>query len=599
LTFREFAALCACTIRRVSVPQSSAGSASGLLARIQHARPDREADPRFILSSIGEVVYDWDLASDQIVWGPNAAEVLGSPALGEIQSGLAWMKRVAPSSPSSRYDAILKSNEADMGTGVRYQIEYGIMPFGRGVAPVWVEDTGRWFAATDGRPARAHGVLRIVDERHEDDRRRMLASRFDPLTGAMNRAQLIDHIDRTFSVSTRTRGQFALMLACIDNLVQLNRTCGYETADTIIAGVADRLRSTLRSTDVIARYAGNKFALVLDNCDGAQMAAAALRCLSTIAAEPFGAANGPVQVSVRIGGIIAPRQARNHQALLQRAEEALEASRRPAGPHFVAFTPSLGKDASRSRTRRVSDQIVSALNDQRIQIALEPIVCAKTRRPVFHEALLRMRLEDGTIAAPAAIIPTAEETGLIALVDQRVLEIAVSKLEADPHLQVSVNMSGATTRDADWTVRIGALVCGRPDLAARLTIEITETCAIADLDNAREAFATLRGLGIKIAMDDFGAGHTSFRNLRMLGIDIVKIDGAFIQNLARSVDDRFFVRTLIELAGHLGIPTVAEWVEDEETARLLGEWGVDYFQGSLFERCEVLDESRLDAVAAA
>ena len=92
----------------------------------------------------------------------------------------------------------------------------------------------------------------------------------------------------------------------------------------------------------------------------------------------------------------------------------------------------------------------------------------------------------------------------------------------------------------------------------------------------------LTDAGIKVAMDDFGAGHTSFRNLRSLDFDLLKIDGAFVQNLARSADDRFFVRTLVDLAHHLAIPVVAEWVEDAETAELLGSWGVDYFQGNYF-----------------
>jgi len=120
------------------------------------------------------------------------------------------------------------------------------------------------------------------------------------------------------------------------------------------------------------------------------------------------------------------------------------------------------------------------------------------------------------------------------------------------------------------------------DVAARLTIEITETCAIADLEATRRAIIAMKDCGVKVAMDDFGAGHTSFRNLRNLRIDLLKIDGAFVQNLARSEDDRFFVRTLVDLAHHLGIPTVAEWVEDAESAALLSSWGVDYLQGHYF-----------------
>ncbi len=113
-------------------------------------------------------------------------------------------------------------------------------------------------------------------------------------------------------------------------------------------------------------------------------------------------------------------------------------------------------------------------------------------------------------------------------------------------------------------------------------MEVTETCVIEDISATMRVIETIKKLGVRVAMDDFGAGHTSFRNLHDLAVDLVKIDGAFVQNLARSTDDRFFVRTLIDLAHHLNIPIVAEWVENQATANMLTEWGVDYFQGDFF-----------------
>src|SRR5215468_2395349 len=115
----------------------------------------------------------------------------------------------------------------------------------------------------------------------------------------------------------------------------------------------------------------------------------------------------------------------------------------------------------------------------------------------------------------------------------------------------------------------------------RLTLEITETAAIHDVDEMRGFVARVKDLGCRIAIDDFGAGYTSFRNLRKLGVDLVKIDGAFVQNLRRSEDDRAFVHTLIDLAQRLGLDTVAEWVQDEETAAILSAWGCDFIQGAL------------------
>jgi EAL domain-containing protein (putative c-di-GMP-specific phosphodiesterase class I) len=143
-------------------------------------------------------------------------------------------------------------------------------------------------------------------------------------------------------------------------------------------------------------------------------------------------------------------------------------------------------------------------------------------------------------------------------------------------------MSGRTVHDPDFIARLRANLGPFPELARRLTIEFTETCAIEDVEATVRAVAEIKKCGARVAMDDFGAGHTSFKNLRRFDFDMVKIDGAFVQNLARSPDDRFFVRTLVDLARHVGLPVVAEWVEDAETAKILTEWGVEYLQGDYF-----------------
>ncbi|MCF8477570.1 MAG: EAL domain-containing protein, partial [Pseudolabrys sp.] len=178
-------------------------------------------------------------------------------------------------------------------------------------------------------------------------------------------------------------------------------------------------------------------------------------------------------------------------------------------------------------------------------------------------------------------IPVAERVGLMRMLDFRVLELAVAELAAAPVLRTSVNVSPASAVDPDWWAGLGGLLRANPRVAGRLIIEITETAAIQDLDDARGFVSRVKDLGCRIAIDDFGAGHTSFRNLRKLGVDIIKIDGAFVQNLLKSDDDRAFVQTMIELSHRLGLKAVAEWVQDEAAAQLLQDWGCDYLQGAL------------------
>jgi len=169
----------------------------------------------------------------------------------------------------------------------------------------------------------------------------------------------------------------------------------------------------------------------------------------------------------------------------------------------------------------------------------------------------------------------------VRMLDHRVLELVVKELAEAPALQASVNVSPASTVDPNWWSGLAALLRANSDAAGRLTVEITETAAIQDVDDTRGFVTRVKDLGCRIAIDDFGAGHTSFRNLRKLGVDIVKIDGAFVQNMIRMSDDRAFVQTLIDLSHRLGLQTVAEWVQDEQTAKALAEWGCDYLQGAL------------------
>jgi diguanylate cyclase (GGDEF)-like protein len=584
--------------RRVG-PVDAASETGRVAARLKaenHSAPD----PRAILDSIGQTVYDWNLHSDRIQWGPNAGSVLGIDRMEALQTGRAYADWLAHDSESSRFEAIARSEVADEGSGVSYQICYGLVPphDPRGAA-IWVEDAGRWFAGPDGKPARAHGLVRVITDRYKNERHQALQSRFDALTGTINRASLLEQTANFYDQATKRRQSFAALLIGIDNLFVLNRTYGYDVADQVIAGLARRLRANCRERDILARYAGNKFAIVLENCDSGEMAAAAERFVEVAAAAPFETSRGAVPLSLRIGGVVAPRNGRGAHVLFQHAEEALDLARQPGAARFIAYEPSLARDDARMRALKISDEIVSALTNGRILIALQPIVEAASGEPAMYEALMRLRRTDGSLAAPAAVLPTAEKAGLIQMIDQRVLELALKKLDDNPDIRLTVNMSSQTLHEADFIPRFRGLLGDRPDRARRLTVELTETCVIEDVAAAADAIAALKDCGATVAMDDFGSGHTSFKNLRRLNIDLIKIDGAFVQNLSRSVDDRFFVRTLIDRARHIGLPIVAEWVEDEETARILRDWGVEYLQGDYFAAARVAPDDLADGSALA
>jgi diguanylate cyclase (GGDEF)-like protein len=446
---------------------------------------------------------------------------------------------------------------------------------------IWIEETGCWFAGPDGRPVRAQGVIRIDNERHARDEQLVKLSRHDPLTGELNRTHLVASLAEAIEESTRFRSSCAFMLIGIDHLARINDAFGFDVADAVIAEIGKRIRARLRGGDVLGRFSGNKFGLILRNCTVDDTNVAAERFLAAVREEIVPTKSGPVSVTASIGAVSVPRHARNADEAINRAQETLDTAKSRRAGSFLLWKPNVERDAQRRVNIRVTDEIVTALNERRIVVAFEPVVEVQSRQPAFYECLVRMQQQDGRALSAPDIVPVAERLGLIRLVDHRVLELAVAELAASPKVQLSLNISPDTTMDPDWSAGIESLMAAHPGVGERLIVEITETVAIRNLDEVRGFVARLKNFGSRIAIDDFGAGYTSFRNLRKLGVDIVKIDGAFVQNIAHSADDRAFVQTLLDLARRLGIKTVAEWVQDEASAAMLRELGCDYIQGRL------------------
>jgi diguanylate cyclase (GGDEF)-like protein len=532
-----------------------------------------------ILACLGQAAFVWDIATDQLVWSDHVAAVFPDIPPERLASGAEFSNLIEPSR-SVRSDALVASPAAKGEEGAPYRIEYGVRT-NTSAQVQWIEETGCWFAGADGKPVRAQGIVRVNNEHHARDEQLMKLSRNDPLTGELNRTHLIACLAEIIEEAVRFRSQCAFMLISIDHLARVNDAFGFDVADAVISEVAARIRARLRGGDVLGRFSGNKFGLVLKNCTVDDMNVAAERFLAAVRDEVVPTKSGPVSVTASVGAVSVPRHARTADEAINRAQESLEASKRRRAGSFSLWRPNVERDAQRRVNIRVTDEIVTALNERRIAMAFEPVVDANARHAAFYECLIRLEQHGGQVLLAPDIVPVAERLGLIRLVDHRVLELVVAELAASPAVQLSLNISPETTMDPDWWTAIESLMRAHPGVGERLIVEITETVAIQDLDDVRDFVTRLKNFGSRIAIDDFGAGYTSFRNLRKLGVDIVKVDGAFVQNITRSADDRAFVQTLIDLARRLNIKTVAEWVQDEEAAKLLRDWGCDYIQGRL------------------
>ena len=570
-------------MRRGRVLSSCPTRASGLNEHQENRPSVPSLDARAgdeILSAVGEVVYEWTVADDAICWGANVAAVLGVSSTEAVSTGRAYAVLFDPGNVTSRHDAILNGVGQARGDGVPYEVQYALVPPGSRTRLI-VDDVGRWYAGPDGKPARARGVVRVINERHEREQRLALLSRYDELTGFFNRQHLIAGLGDALNLTRRSRLSVGFIIVAVDNFRAINEAYGFSAADKVFAAIAHRIKAELRDGDIIGRYSGSKLGIVLLHCDDENMHTAAERFHAAVRNGVVTADGSAVAATVSIGGVSLPRHGRGVREALAHAQDALHSAREKGSGHFVAYAPSPERDLERRNNAAFSSEIAAALEERRMRLFFQPVVDVATRAVRFHEALLRLERPNGTFAPATDFIELSERLGLIRLIDQYTLRGALETLEAFPAARLSLNVSGDTVGDTMWLSQLAEALLGKPDLASRLIVEITETSVIRHLDDAARLTATLHDLGCRVAIDDFGAGFSSFRHLRSLRFDLLKIAGVFIENLPQSRDDQAFVRALTGLAANFGAEIVAEWVRDEETVAILKGYGITLMQGTL------------------
>ena len=561
-----------------------ASEASGAAPRI-YGDPLTESeglDLVGILSEIEETAYVWDLKSDRIDWESNAPQILGVASEGVIATGNAFQQLIAAEHSARRSEAF-NGKASDSVRGVPYRLHYRFRPAGlRGDISVWIEEHGRWWPDAAGAPSRARGVLRIINDRYFEEQRQLYRSDLDELTGQLNRIRLTEALTEVLERSQKTGQACAFLVVAVNNLAVINETFGYDVGDEIILAAATQIKGRLRGGDVLGRYSSNKFGIVLQDCGAGAMRIAAERFMKAVRDSTIKTSACQLTATLSIGGVIVPDQAQTVQQALNYAMQALDRAKSKRFDCFMAYEPSSTSENTRRKSIEVADQVIEALDDNRMRLVLQAMVGAKSGKAEIYECLLRMERLDGSIVSAGEFIPIAEQLGLSRLIDRRTLELSVALLKRHTGLTLSLNVSGLTASDHEWLVALQRLTGGRRDLTNRMIIEITETAAIEDLDQTINFVDTLKELGCRVAIDDFGAGYTSFKNLKLLNVDMVKIDGAFVKNLADDTSDQIFIKTMVELAQTFGMETVAEWVGDQRSVDMLRDMGITYLQGFFY-----------------
>ena len=421
----------------------------------------------------------------------------------------------------------------------------------------------------------------ITDRKVAEDELQRLATT-DTLTGLPNRYQLGILLDQANRSAKRTGAQHALVFLDLDGFKLVNDTHGHSIGDELIVAVGHKLDESLRSSDLVARVGGDEFNVILYDANEADAVVKAVELLADIAEVTLTVRGERVQVSASAGVASFPVEDASMEDLTSFADIALYQAKDAGRNQAMLYDPSQGGRDVITALQQKRTSILDALDNHRLTLFLQPIYGVESREIEMYEVLVRIKEADGTLINPAEFIAEAESLDLIQQIDERVIASALhrSKKWADcgqrTVLTINVSSRSVGMEMAEYAISIGTELGVNP---FDIVFEITETATQRSGGHATTFVNRLTDAGYRVAIDDFGSGTTSLRQIRTLPFQLLKLDESLVLTLAKNAHDREFAKAICGLAHAIGLDVIAEFVQDEETLKFLGEIGVKYAQG--------------------
>ncbi len=431
-------------------------------------------------------------------------------------------------------------------------------------------------------------ISRDVSERIQLEEELRTQATMDALTNLPNRRMFTERLQQELAKARREHEQLALFFVDLDRFKEVNDTLGHDIGDYLLQEAAKRLQSCLRDSDIVARFGGDEFVVLLTSVGQLSSLGGVAQSIIKILAEPYSLNGRVAYVSASVGIASYPADAQVASELISYADQAMYAAKQAGRNGYRFFTATM---------QAVADERVGLLNDLRkalvleqLQVVFQPIVDAKTEKVVKAEALLRWTHPERGAVPPSKFIPLAEDTGLIVDIGSWVIKQSITlarhwrEQAGSDQIQVSINISprqfaveGAVETWLEWVADAGL-----PTQC--VSVELTESLLLDDEGGVKQKLSSLRDAGVQLALDDFGTGYSAMAYLKKFNIDYLKIDGSFIRDLENDENDCAIAETIVLMAGKLGMRSIAECVENEQQRDMLLKFGCDYLQGYLYAK---------------
>jgi diguanylate cyclase (GGDEF)-like protein len=422
-------------------------------------------------------------------------------------------------------------------------------------------------------------IIRDITSRKEMKKQLQYLATHDSLTGIPNRYYLEELLQRAIEDAKRGKTS-ALLFIDMDNFKLVNDTYGHAAGDEVLVSLTNILNGELRRGDILARLGGDEFAVLLEDVtvEDATLIAEKLRSVVDASELYLAVQKYSFNLSISIG-IVLVDGALDSQKLLSYADTALYSAKEGGKNKVVLLKPREEMTARLSEVNDIISLIKGALRDDKFLLYYQPVVNMDDGNISHHEALIRLRGDDGGLISPVTFIPIAERFGLMSQIDRWVVKTSIKALQKYPDLNLFINLSGVSLGDDTLLEYIETKIFESAVNPKRMGFEITETAAIKELARAEHWINRLKNLGCLFALDDFGIGFSSFSYLNSLPVDYLKIDGTYVRNVDTEPTNRALVQAMNTVAHALGKKTVAECVESINIIEVLHELGIDCGQG--------------------